>query len=80
MDVMDAIRARCSVRAYESTPIEAEKLARVLEAARLAPSAKNLQDWKLLVVQDDDLRRGLMQAAKGQKFVAQAPVVLVAIQ
>jgi nitroreductase len=77
MDVFTAISNRRSIRAYGDRPVEEEKLRRVLEAGRLAPSAKNRQDWKFIVVRDPETRRKLAQAAKGQRFVEQAPVVLV---
>ncbi|RPJ38965.1 MAG: nitroreductase, partial [Planctomycetaceae bacterium] len=52
MDVAQAIRSRYSCRNYSSKPLEQDKLRAVLEAARLAPSAKNLQDWRFVVVTD----------------------------
>ncbi len=77
MDVFKAIRARRSVRSYlEQKDIEQEKLTRVLEAARLAPSASNRQEWRYIVIKDIDTRKKLSQAAKGQSQVAQAPVVI----
>ncbi len=78
MDVMDAIRTRRSIRAYKDKPIENEKLSAVLEAGRLAPSARNQQEWKYVVVKDKALREKLASAAYGQQFVGQAPVVIVA--
>jgi nitroreductase len=78
MDVLDAIRSRRSVRSYEDRTVEEEKLNRVLEAGRLAPSAKNRQQWKFIVVRDGDTRAKLAEACNGQKFVGQAPVVIVA--
>ena len=78
MKVTDAIAARQSVRAYEDRPVEPEKLQRILEATRLAPSAKNLQEWRFVVVQDPELREQLIGAANGQEFVGQAPVVIAA--
>ena len=78
MTVMDAINARQSVRTYEDRPVEPEKLVRILEAARLAPSASNRQEWRFVVVQDGKLRAKLVEAAGGQAFVGQAPVVIVA--
>lgn len=78
MDVYDAIRARSSCRAYQDRPVENEKLQRVLEAARLAPSARNLQPWKLVVVREAALRTALADAAE-QAFVAQAPVVVAVV-
>ena len=78
MTVMEAIKNRFSVRKFKSYEIEKEKLERVLEAARLAPSARNLQEWRFIVVQDPDMRRALAQAANGQSFVGEAPAVIVA--
>jgi nitroreductase len=76
MDVMEAIKRRCSVRSYKERTVEKEKLESILEAARLAPSAKNLQEWRFIVVQDKNTRQRLMKAARDQAFVAQAPVVI----
>lgn len=78
MDVMTAIKTRRSIRAYKNKPIEDGKLEAVLEAARLAPSARNLQEWKYVVVKDKALRGKLVDAANGQRFVGQAPAVIVA--
>ncbi|MEM2865914.1 MAG: nitroreductase family protein [Candidatus Hadarchaeales archaeon] len=79
MDVYSAIRERRSVRAYRPDPVPEEALRRMLEAARLAPSAKNLQPWKLVVVRDPERRKKLAEAAHGQSFVAEAPVVIAAV-
>jgi nitroreductase len=76
MDVMEAIKRRCSVRDYKDRPVEKEKLDSILEAARLAPSASNRQEWRFVVVQDRETRQQLMQVAKDQAFVGQAPVVI----
>jgi nitroreductase len=78
MDVYEVIRTRKSVRAYLDREVEPEKLQRVLEAARLAPSASNRQEWRLVVVTDPAKRRRLAEEAAGQRFVAQAPVVIAA--
>ena len=69
MNVMEAIKKRYSVRSYQNRPVEKEKLDKVLEAARLAPSASNRQEWRFVVVQDKDIRQRLMKAAKNQYFV-----------
>ena len=76
MDVYEAIRARRSVRAYKDEPVPDEALARVLEAARLAPSARNRQEWRFIAVTDGGKIAALAEAANGQNFVAEAPVVL----
>jgi nitroreductase len=78
MDIFEAIKKRYSCRAYQDRSIEADKLARVLEAARLAPSARNLQDWRFVVVTDVETRAKLAEAANNQKHVGAAAAILVA--
>jgi nitroreductase len=78
MDLYQAIRERRSIRHYEDRPIEEDKLLRVLEAARIAPSARNVQEWRYIVVRDAETRKRLCEAAKGQASVAEAPVVIAA--
>jgi nitroreductase len=75
---MDAIRTRRSVRKYRSAPVAESTLKEVLNAARLAPSADNAQPWKIVVVRDEQVKLKLAAACNGQKFIAQAPLVLVA--
>lgn len=79
MDVFEAISKRRSIRKYKDTAIEADKLDKILEAARIAPSAANRQEWKFLVVKDKETRQKLVNAANGQNFVGEAPVTIVAI-
>ncbi len=78
MDIYEAVRERTSIRAYKSDPIEGDKLERILDAARLAPSGKNGQPWTFIVVKDVETRKKLVPACKSQEFVGQAPVVVVA--
>ena len=78
MDIIEVIRKRRSVRAYSDKPVAREVIERLLEAARLAPSASNRQEWRFVVVTDADRRAALCKAAGDQKFVAQAPVVMAA--
>ena len=77
MTTMEAIEQRFSVRSYLDREVEPDKLQRVMEAARLAPSASNRQEWRFVIVRDPARRRALAQAA-GQAFVGTAPVVIVA--
>jgi nitroreductase len=79
MDFLSLATKRRSVRAFSSQPVEKAKLSMVLEAARLAPSANNKQPWKVIVVQDAEKRKRLVQVAGGQGFVGEAPVVIVAV-
>ena len=78
MDVFAAINQRSSVRAYKPTEVEENKLKKILEAARLSPSASNRQEWKFIVIRNKDTRKKLAKAAFGQSFIGEAPVVLVA--
>jgi len=77
MDIFKVIKNRRSIRAYQDKPVEKEKLLQVLEAGRLAPSAKNMQDWRLIVVQNEETRKRLAYAAAQQNFLGEAPVVIV---
>lgn len=72
------------MRKYENRPVEAEKLRRCLEAARLAPSASNSQPWSFIVVNDPELVRSVGKETYGplasfNTFVPQAPVILVIV-
>lgn len=78
MDVAQAIRTRCSCRNYQDRPVEQEKLLAVLEAARQAPSAKNLQDWRFVVATDKETKKKLASAANNQTFLDNAGAIIVA--
>ena len=78
MNVMETIKARRSIRSYKDREIEEDKLQRVLDAGRLAPSANNRQEWRFVVVRDRETRQKLAVGARDQKFVGEAPVVIVA--
>lgn len=79
MDFLSLIKKRRSVRDYQDKPIEEGKLKRVLNAARLAPSARNSQKWKFIVVKDKEKKEKLAQIAKGQTFISEASVVVVGV-
>jgi nitroreductase len=75
MDFMGLVRKRYSVRAYKPDPVGEDKLARVLEAVRLAPTAANRQAFRVIVIstkgREDELRR-----IYGRDWFTQAPLVL----
>ena len=82
MDVFEAIKTRKSWRKYKSTPVRDEDLQKVLEAARWAPSWKNTQVWRFVVVRDNEIKKKLADtlaptngAAEG---IRNAPVTIVA--
>ncbi len=78
MEVLEAIRARRSVRSYEPDPVSDEILSRLLEAARLAPSAMNYQPWRFIVVRSQEKRDRIARSGAFGRFLSQAPVAIVA--
>lgn len=77
MDVFEAIRKRRSIRAYLPDQVPLSDLKKILEAAVWAPSAGNLQSWEFVIVRDPVKKKRLVRAALGQKFIAEAPIVIV---
>ncbi len=85
MSFLDLVKNRQSVRAYLDKSVEKEKIERILEAARLAPSACNAQPWKFVVVTDLDKRMEVADATASKllsmnHFSKQAPVQLVLVE
>ena len=76
MDVTAAINKRCTIRKWDPMPVEKEKIVKVLEAGRRAPSWGNTQPWRFIVVQDKAKIEEIAAAAGGQAQ-AKAPVVIV---
>jgi len=77
MDVSEAIQKRVTIRRWKATPVEKEKIVKVLEAGRRAPSWGNVQPWRYIVVQDKTRIEELAKAASGQPHLRTAPVVIV---
>ena len=75
--VIEVIRKRQSVRSYQDKEIPEEILQEILEAGRLAPSASNRQGWKFIVVKDEHLKQKLVPVCRNQKFIGEAPVVII---
>jgi len=79
VDVFSAIKKRRSIRNYLPKEVEREKLERILEAGRLAPSARNRQEWRFIVVISKEKREELVrEASPHQPFMLSAPVIIVA--
>lgn len=83
--MLDLITSRQSDRSYSERTVEKEKLDRIMEAARLSPSACNTQPWKFVVVTDPVLLKEVSKAAsepvlKMNLFVSQAPVIVVVVR
>lgn len=77
MELFEVIRARQSVRAYQSRGIEEDQLNAILSAADQSPSAGNLQAYQIILIREQSLIRELVKATYNQDFIAQAPIVLV---
>ncbi len=77
MDLFEAIRRRRSTYKFRRTGVPREAIYRMLDAARFAPSAGNLQTWEFIIVEQPTFRQHLAAACLNQAFVAEAPVVIV---
>ncbi len=84
--LLDVLQQRQSVRGYLDKPVEPEKLARCLEAARIAPSACNAQPWKFIVVDDPELKDQVAGYTTSgplvpmNHFTRQAPLLVVIVR
>jgi nitroreductase len=78
MTVLEAIRKRYSCRAYQDRKIEREKLDIIFEAARLAPSARNTQDWRFVVVTDEETKRQVAATTNRPAVFEKAGAIIVA--
>ena len=77
-DFFETVRHRHSVRKYQpDMPVETEKLHAILEMACAAPSAGDLQSYRIVVTSDPAEREALAQASRGQSYITEAPVCLV---
>lgn len=77
MNIFEVIKNRRSIRAFQEKDIPKEFIEKVLEAARWAPSAGNIQPWEFIIVKDKKIKMKLAEAAYGQYFIAEAPIVIV---
>lgn len=86
MDFIDFISTRQSDRAFDpDRPVEKEKIDRIIEAVRLAPSACNSQPWHLIVVDDPELKNKVADTTSSRvlgmnHFTKQAPVHIVLVE
>lgn len=76
MNFFELAKNRHSIRAFQEKKVDPEKIKKILEAARSAPSAGNLQAYKICVVKGQKVRQEIAEAAD-QEFLAEAPVILV---
>jgi nitroreductase len=77
LDVFKAIKTRRSTRAFTDKRVTDREVKKLIEAARWAPSAGNIQPWEFIIVRDPKVKHGLCEAALNQTFIEEAPVVIV---
>ncbi len=78
MTLIEAIRKRYSCRSYQDRAVEQEKLEQIFEAGRQAPSAKNTQDWRFVVVTDKEKRRQVAECTNRPEVFCKAGVMIAA--
>jgi nitroreductase len=76
MELEEAIKGRRSIRAFKPQDVPEETVEKLIDAARHAPSAGNIQPWEFVIARKQDIKKKLAQAAH-QLFVEEAPVVIV---
>jgi nitroreductase len=77
LDVSEAIKTRRSIRAFTDQQVADKEVEKLIEAARWAPSAGNIQPWEFIIVRDPKIKHGLCEAALNQVFIEEAAVVIV---
>lgn len=79
MDFYELIKKRSSIRKYKPDEVSEELLNKVLDAAHWAPSGKNGQPWRFVVIRNQELKQKLVDPCRKQGFIAEAPVLIVII-
>ncbi len=84
-EMLSLITSRQSDRSYSDRPVEREKVERLVEAARLSPSACNAQPWKFIVVDERDMVAQIAAAASARalgmnRFVSEVPLFIAIVR
>jgi len=79
MEFYEVVKKRCSVREYKPDPVPRDVIERIIDAARLAPTARFEQPWEFIVVQDKGMRERIANITDYGKFIAQAPVCVAVV-
>lgn len=77
LSVPDAIHERRSIKSFKSDPIPDDVLKQLVDLTVAAPSSWNLQDWRIVLVQSEEKKQALCEAAFNQEMITQAPVTFV---
>src|SRR5439155_22287170 len=80
MEVLEAFKSGQSASTFKPTPVPEQKIQAVFNAARLAPSAENLQPWKFIVVTDEDVKKRVAAVLTNAKRLPEAPMIVVACE
>ncbi|RKZ30961.1 nitroreductase [bacterium] len=79
MDFFDVIYKRRSIRKYKNKPVEWEKVKKIIDSARVAPSARHRQPWRYIVITDPEMKERVYKSAREQKFILEAPVLIACV-
>jgi nitroreductase len=77
MEVLEAIKGRRSIRTFKKQSIPENALETLLDAARNAPSAGNIQPWEFVIIRNAITKKKLAEAALNQKHIQEAPIIIV---
>ena len=78
MDILEAIRQRSTARSFDGTAINDEVMDRILEAGRIAPSAKNRQTWRFVAVRREETKKAIAEACYGDSRIESSGCVIAA--
>lgn len=79
MDAIEVLKTRRSVREYTSEPVQSEIIEDIIDCARLAASARNVQPWEFIAITDEETRRRMADLAPNGPHIATAPVCIAVI-
>jgi len=79
MDTYEAIKTRRTIRKFKDVEIPWENIIKILEAGKSAPSSGNIQNWKFIVIRDQDQRKELAEMCGNQHWMARAPVLIAVV-
>lgn len=77
MEAIDCIRSRRTIRKFQRIPVEWYKVGKILEAGLSAPSAGNIEDFRLLVVTDEQKKKDIAHFCMDQVWMVNAPLYIV---
>ena len=75
MEFMDVMHKRISIRKYKDTPVEQEKIDKLIDLLRIAPSAANRQEWKFVAITDEEQLKKMRVACESRGPAMTAPLI-----